>query len=238
MRRYGAQAATGILESWKQFSKAFVEFPYGTAVYTIPTQHGPANPLRISPTGYKAGMMLFPYDDFKTWAGPYPAQIVEKQFRRVSEMWLPGLEHFRNSLVKVPIAKQAGARKDLAIAETCYLHFRSTANQFRFFRRLPLEVNASERTAKTVPGYVALGDNGGEAVRQKLLPAETAGEKTARIFVQLHFDQEGSRDRKLSKNHQNTSSSGMGTTKRPPHSRMCAICRDTSSRKFHGRIRT
>src|SRR5262249_28959591 len=30
--------------------------------------------------------------------------------------------------------KQMTGRQDLAVAETCYLHFKSTANQFRFYR--------------------------------------------------------------------------------------------------------
>src|SRR5262245_36206899 len=89
--------------------------------------------LRISPTGYKAGMILFPYDDFKTWAGPYPVQIVEKQFVRMSELWSAGLDRFRSTLPKVPATKRTASHKDLAIAETCYAHFKSTANQFRFY---------------------------------------------------------------------------------------------------------
>ncbi len=71
-RRYGKEAAPAILEAWQTFSQAFAEFPYGLAIYTIPTQHGPSNALRLHPTGYKAAMMLFPYDDYKTWAGALP----------------------------------------------------------------------------------------------------------------------------------------------------------------------
>jgi hypothetical protein len=131
--RYGKEAAPAILEAWQTFSRAFQEFPYGLAIYTIPTQHGPANPLRLHPTGYKACMMLFPYDDYKTWAGPYPLEIVEKQFGKMAMMWELGLESFRAALLRVPDCKRAAARKDLGIAETCHLHFRSVANQIRFY---------------------------------------------------------------------------------------------------------
>jgi hypothetical protein len=132
-RRYGKQAAPAILEAWRTFSRAFQEYPYGLAIYTIPTQHGPANPLRLHPTGYKACMMLFPYDDYKTWAGPYPVETVEKQFAKMATMWEPGLESFREALPRVPAYQRAAARKDLGIAETCHLHFRSVANQIRFY---------------------------------------------------------------------------------------------------------
>jgi hypothetical protein len=33
----------------------------------------------------------------------------------------------------VPASKQPSARKDLGIAETCYLHFKSVANQILFY---------------------------------------------------------------------------------------------------------
>ena len=132
-RRYGKDAASAILEAWSTFSRAFEEFPYGLAIYTIPTQHGAANPLRLHPTGYKATMMLFPYDDYKTWAGPYPVEIVEKQFGKLATMWEPGLASFREALPRVPACKRAAALNDLGVAETCHLHFRSVANQIRFY---------------------------------------------------------------------------------------------------------
>jgi hypothetical protein len=132
-RRYGGEAAPAILEAWKTFSRAFEEYPYGVAIYTIPTQHGPANPLRLHATGYRAAMMLFPYDDYKTWAGPYPVETVEKQFEKMAMMWEPGLASFREALQRVPPHQQAAAQKDLGIAETCHLHFRSVANQIRFY---------------------------------------------------------------------------------------------------------
>ena len=133
-RRYGKEAAPAVLEAWKIFSKAFEEFPFGLAIYNIPSQHGPANPLRLRPTGYRASMMLFPYDDYKTWAGPYPVEIVEKQFEKIAELWKPGLAHFRGALPRVPAPKRAAAHKDLGVAETCCLHFQSVANQVRFYR--------------------------------------------------------------------------------------------------------
>ncbi|TAM83332.1 MAG: hypothetical protein EPN47_04265 [Acidobacteria bacterium] len=133
-RRYGKEAAPALLEAWTVFSKAFEEFPYGVAIYTIPTQHGPANLLRFHPTGFKASMMLFPYDDYKTWVGPYPVEIVEEQFEKMTRMWEAGLDIFRRALPRVPPHKQTQTRRDLGIAETCYLHFQSVANQICFYR--------------------------------------------------------------------------------------------------------
>lgn len=73
VQRYGKTAAPGMVEAWRQFSDAFREFPLGPLdvglSYIMPTQHGPANPLRVQPTGYRPAMMLFPYDGYKAWCG-------------------------------------------------------------------------------------------------------------------------------------------------------------------------
>lgn len=136
VRRYGEESALAILEAWKIFSDAFQNYPMegGGVVYRIPTQHGPANLLYLHPTGYKAGMMLFPYDDYKHWVGNYPVEVVERQFEKMAGLWEQGVAAFRKGLEQVPASRKAVARKDLRIAETCGNHFRSVANQFQFCR--------------------------------------------------------------------------------------------------------
>ena len=134
-RRYGADAAPQILAAWERFSIAFQEFPYGViAGYSIPLQHGPANLLRFKPTGYRAAMILFPYDDLKNWLGPYSPETARQQFEKLTQLWAGGLDHFRQALPQVPQERAALARKDLGIAETCWLHYRSVANQIYFYQ--------------------------------------------------------------------------------------------------------
>jgi hypothetical protein len=133
VRRYGAAAAPGMAEAWRQFSEAFREFPYGVQVYTIPTQHGLANPLRLAPTGYRAGMILFPYDDYKAWSAKYPPAVVQRQFAKMAALWNAGLTTLERSLDKATGPKKANADLDAAIARTCYHHFQSTANQVEFY---------------------------------------------------------------------------------------------------------
>jgi hypothetical protein len=133
VQRYGKVAAEAGLSAWKQLSDAFREFPYGVALYSIPTQHGPANPLRLRPTGYRPGMMLFPYDDYKAWCGKYPPDVVQKQFSKMAAMWKAGIASLEGALGKIPAAKRKDAELDLAIARTCYHHFQSTANQLEFY---------------------------------------------------------------------------------------------------------
>jgi hypothetical protein len=132
-RRYGAKAAPLAMEAWRGFSEAFEYYPYSVAIYTIPTQHGPANLLRAKPTGVRASMILFPQDDYKSWSGKYPPQVVQREFAKMADRWEQSLPNFRQAVGMTPAAKRERAQEDLAIAETCAMHFRSTANQVEFY---------------------------------------------------------------------------------------------------------
>ncbi|MGH9401585.1 MAG: hypothetical protein ACRD2P_05715 [Terriglobia bacterium] len=79
-------------------------------------------------------MILFPHDDYTSWVGPYPIQVVESQFAKMARQWAPGLNRFRKALSKIPPDRRKTAQKGLGIAETCYLHFQSVANQIHFYR--------------------------------------------------------------------------------------------------------
>ena len=125
--RYGAQRAPQVVEAWRIFSEAFTEFPYGVQVYLIPTQHGPANLLRLEPTGQAPGMILFPHDALKAWCGPYPPEVVLSQFTKLATRWREGLTLLERAAPQ--------ATEDLDVARTCYHHFLSVAHQVEFYLR-------------------------------------------------------------------------------------------------------
>ncbi len=127
-RLYGANGAKDAVRAWEIFSEAFQSFPYGVAIYVLPTQHGPANLLRLHPTGLAPGMILFPYDAYKTWKGVYPASTVQELMMKLAKRWGDGvavLEQIRT--------RSKDAALELAIARTCYSHFESVANQIEFY---------------------------------------------------------------------------------------------------------
>ena len=78
-------------------------------------------------------MILFPQDDYKSWSGKYPPEVVQREFTRMADQWEQALTPFRKAIETVPQVKKRQALEDLAIAETCYIHFRSTANQIAFY---------------------------------------------------------------------------------------------------------
>lgn len=132
-QRFGPGAADAV-RAWDTFSRAFLEFPYGVAIYIIPVQHGPANLLRLQPAGHKPGMILFPHDAMKAWCGKYPPEVVERQFTKLAEIWKPGLAMMERAVAATPPGKRRAAAMELAIARTCYYHFLSVANQVEFYR--------------------------------------------------------------------------------------------------------
>jgi len=59
----------------------------------------------------------------------------------------------------VPSYKRARACKDLGVAETCYLHSKSTANQIRFFRlREELALAHGEKRKKLAKEMVEIAE--------------------------------------------------------------------------------
>jgi hypothetical protein len=132
--RYGSGAAPDVLAAWSKFSTAFTEYPFHAGfVYNGPVQCGPANLLYPEPTGYKATMVGFPYDDVDGWRAIYPADVLAGQFEKVAAGWQEGLSVFQQAMTKAGIAaQQANLHDDLGLAEAAGLHFRSVANQIRF----------------------------------------------------------------------------------------------------------
>jgi hypothetical protein len=132
--RYGPKASEDVLLAWSKFSKAFVEYPFNISfVYSGPAQYGPSNLLYPEPTGYRATMIGFPYDDVDGWRGVYPADVLAGQFEKMTSQWQKGLSSFERALPRITVTHQyKNAQEDLRIAKAVYLHFKSVANQIRF----------------------------------------------------------------------------------------------------------
>lgn len=137
IEKYGRQPAAFIKKAWDCFDMAFREFPlHGFAqLYTAPQNFGPMNLLFWEPTGYKATMIGFPYDDLEAWRGShYPEDVFDEQFRKMSAGWADGLRFLAQARETIPSENKA-AFDDLAnVSEAAYCHFRSTYLQIRFVR--------------------------------------------------------------------------------------------------------
>lgn len=135
-RRFGEGAADEVVAAWQECSRAFSEFPYhGGTVYNAPLQVGPANLLWSEPTGYRATMVGFPYDDLRGWRQVYPPEVFAGQLELVAGGFERALAALREAVAaaKPGNAEQAAALADeLRMMEAAAVHFRSVANQSRF----------------------------------------------------------------------------------------------------------
>ncbi len=162
--RYGPDAAADVLAAWSRFSTAFAEYPFhGGFVYNGPVQCGPANLLYARPTGYRATMVGFPYDDLEGWRAIYPADVLAGQFEKIARGWDEGLAALRNAQDRAAApAQQANLRTDGGLAEAAGLHFRSVAGQIRFIQArnalLSGSLKGTERSARIDAARRALED--------------------------------------------------------------------------------
>ena len=154
-RRFGKELALHVVPAWREYSRAFSEFPFhGGLVYSAPMQVGPANPLWGKPTGYAASMVGFPYDDLDGWRAVYPPEVFIGQFEKVAT----GFEHahgimaaaFEACRSKLSSEQRAAGLKELNVGEAAAIHFRSVANQARFISaRRRLEAAKSQDDAQS-----------------------------------------------------------------------------------------
>jgi hypothetical protein len=95
---------------------------------------GPANLLWDRPTGYRATMVGYPYDDLNSWRAVYPPEIFAAQLEKVSagfEEALRELNTQAESVQAAPRERQA-LTEESRVIEAAMIHFRSAANQARF----------------------------------------------------------------------------------------------------------
>lgn len=125
-------------EAVRQFSLAFKEFPfYVHTLYNGPHNAGPSNLLFEKPTGYKATMTCFAYDDLESWRGIYPVDVFENQFEKLCNEWEKGLSLLNDTECETAV-----------MAKAAYCLFKSSLNQIRF-------ISAREKGNKAVMTQLA-----------------------------------------------------------------------------------
>ncbi len=151
-KRFGDNLGPQVARLWKRFSDAFQEFPFqGQVVYNAPVHMGPANPLWEKPTGYSASMVGFPYDDLTSWRGSYPEDVFIKQIEKVVDGFDVAIHDAKAAITFISLneAQRAAIMDEMDVAETCMMHYRSTANQARFvLARRALESASTEALAR------------------------------------------------------------------------------------------
>jgi len=130
----GVEAAPEIERAWTLFGQALAEFPSSNQVlYMAPQTFGPANLLFENPSGYKATMLGFCYDDLKGWRAQYSEEVFQTQFEKLASKWNDGvlaLEAIQTS----GTASSPQFFELVRISTAIYCHYRSVALQVAFVR--------------------------------------------------------------------------------------------------------
>ncbi len=128
---YGEKSGAAVRQAWKAFSDGFGEYPYHiNTLYSGPQHVGPANLFYPEPTGWRATMCGFPYDNLDSWRSIYPADIYIAQIRKVAEGFERGAVLLKQAIAGEtdPVIKKM-MLTDLRRAEGFKCVFRSIANQ-------------------------------------------------------------------------------------------------------------
>lgn len=132
---FSPAVAEKVCQAWKLFSEGFRNFPFCVSTaYTAPTNFGPMNQLHLTPSGYRATMVGFPYDDLQSWRGIYPEDIFEEQFRKVTTRWKEGLDLLERVLPTITEGDKEPFDELCAMAGAAYCHFNSCYLQIRFVK--------------------------------------------------------------------------------------------------------
>ncbi|MBQ9799725.1 MAG: hypothetical protein IJO40_07275 [Thermoguttaceae bacterium] len=132
-RVFGAEGAATGRAGWTKVSRAFEEFPYsGAVVYNAPNQIGPANLLRLEPTGFRATMVGIPYDDVASWTAPYPPLVFAEQMEKCGRGFREGAALLTEAAKSAPAERRVEAERQARCADVAGVVYLSCANQARF----------------------------------------------------------------------------------------------------------
>lgn len=119
---YGEKAPQA-RKAWTAFSKGFANYPFSCmAIYNGPHQWGPANPLYLEKTGWKATMVGIPYDDLDGWRDRYPRETYVALWEKVAAGFAEGCH----------LMEGVADPKELNMFRAEQMHFASCADQSRF----------------------------------------------------------------------------------------------------------
>ena len=124
----GAELAGAADAAQRRLSAAFAEFPFHVeTVYTAPMNFGPMLPFYLKPTGRKATMIGFPYDDLDSWRSIYPRPVFRAQFEKLVAGWREGTD-----MLAAHEGEHPGWDEMLTMARAALVHFSSALHQIRF----------------------------------------------------------------------------------------------------------
>ncbi len=137
IKNFGSKAAKNITLALEHFSDAFRNFPFDVeVVYNSPHNIGPANLLYSTPTNYRATMVGIPYDDLKSWVGPYTPEIYIDCLEKLCLKWQQGLDCLKLAKADITSEFEENYKDLLSVSEACFCLYADAANQAKYINEL------------------------------------------------------------------------------------------------------
>lgn len=149
-RRFGDALAPAVVTAWNAYSEALKAYPFHNhPLYLGPVQAGPANPLWEHPTGYRASMVGFPYDDLTRWRAMYSEDTYIGNYSAMAQGFDAATAALKLAAEHLSLepAQTEALDEHLRVARACEIHFKSTSNQARF-----IQLRRSLENARHVAG--------------------------------------------------------------------------------------
>ena len=109
--------------AWTAFSNGFTNYPFTcSTIYVGPHQWGPANPLYLEKTGWKATMVGIPYDDLNGWRSCYPRETYAQLIGKVADGFAEGCR----------LMEGVAPKRELDMYRAEQMHFASCRDQALF----------------------------------------------------------------------------------------------------------
>ena len=109
--------------AWTAFSNGFTNYPFScSTIYVGPHHWGPANPLYMEKTGWKATMVGIPYDHLDGWRSSYPRETYADLIGRVADGFAEGCR----------LMEGVAGKRELDMFRAEQMHFASCRDQALF----------------------------------------------------------------------------------------------------------
>ncbi|EEF59094.1 hypothetical protein [Pedosphaera parvula] len=136
-RRYNPEAVAPAVSGWTKLSDAFTEeYPYSSAPYSGPLQHGPSLLLyrRDIPPPLGTVTLLNPKDDWTHWTAPYSPELMSKLLRHLCERWDDGLHDLQDAMEASTGVRRWTAQRDYGVAWMVGYTYRAYADDLDFYK--------------------------------------------------------------------------------------------------------
>lgn len=122
-KNYFGKEAEKIHAGVKMICEGFESYPFTVnSLYFSPCSLGPANLWSLSSDQKTSTMVCFSYDDYESWIHPYPIDIYLKLYKDMLNKWEEGLSILKEA------QKTAAVKELILMAESAYIHFKSSYN--------------------------------------------------------------------------------------------------------------